>query len=72
MSSCYALLRESVNRRNAGKRIPVLAGGQVPRPEGENPQRQRPGERKGHAEAKAGTGEGHAEAKAGERKGRNR
>ena len=33
MSSCYALLRESVNRRNAGKRIPVPAGGQNRKPE---------------------------------------
>ena len=30
MSSCYALLRESVNRRNAGKRISVSERRQVP------------------------------------------
>ncbi len=59
MSSCYALLRESVNRRNAGKRIPALTGGQVPKPEGKSPSRQKPGAGKRHAETKGGAVKDH-------------
>ena len=71
MSSCYALLRESVNRRNAGKRIPVLTGGQGSKPEGKNPPRRRGGAGKGRDEAKPGTWKGRDEAKPGTWKGRD-
>lgn len=51
MSSCYALLRESVNRRNAEKRIPIPAGGQE-------------SGRKDGPRENTGTGKGHAGADA--------
>ena len=59
MSSCYALLREGVNRRNAGKKIPALAGGQEPKPKGKNSPRPESGERKGRTGRRPGADRGH-------------